>query len=314
MSILMLAIMAVVSVALITYALLSRGSDEQDTVRRRMRDDSGSDANVAELREQAKTSVAKKMMERVAPFAVRPVMPQNDAEMTRLRAKLSNAGFRRDSAPTLFLASKTMLGIGLGVVAGLVCYSKGMETKHLFGYTVFVAGMGFMAPNIWLSMAVSRRADQVRKGLPDSLDLMVISVEAGLALDAAIQRVGDEMKNVHPILSEEFAIATWETQMGIPRAETLTNLATRTGVAEVKSLVAILNQAEKFGTSVASALRNQSNALRTKRRQAAEEAAQKTTVKLMAPLILFIFPAIFVVLAGPAALRMIEAMSNNPNL
>jgi tight adherence protein C len=132
-------------------------------------------------------------------------------------------------------------------------------------------------------------------------------VESGLALDAAIQRVGDEMKNVHPLLSEEFQIATVETQMGIPRAEALGNLAARTGVPEMRSLVSIVNQAERFGTSVASALRNQADALRVKRRQAAEEQAQKTTVKLMLPLIMFIFPAIFVVLAGPAALKIMAS-------
>jgi tight adherence protein C len=171
------------------------------------------------------------------------------------------------------------------------------------------AGIGLLAPKIWLSMAISKRAEHIRKGLPDALDMLVISVESGLGLDAAFQRVGDEMRNVHPILAEEFQIVTLESQMGIPRAEALANLATRTTLEETKSIVAVINQAERFGTSIARALRNQSDALRVKRRQAAEERAQKTTVKLMAPLILFIFPAILVVLAGPAALKTIEAVS-----
>ena len=118
------------------------------------------------------------------------------------------------------------------------------------------------------------------------------------------------MHNVHPILAEELQLVTLESQMGIPRAEALTNLSVRSGLDEVRSLIAIINQAERFGTSIARALRNQSEALRVKRRQAAEEAAQKTTVKLMVPLILFIFPAIFVVLAGPAALRLMKAMGS----
>lgn len=174
--------------------------------------------------------------------------------------------------------------------------------------------LGFAAPDFWLSMATSKRAETIRNGLPDTLDLLVISVESGLGLDAAFQRVGDEMRLVHPALSEEIQIVTLESQMGIPRSEALMNLAQRTGIDEVRSLVAIINQAERFGTSIARALRNQSDALRTKRRQAAEERAQKTTVKLMAPLILFIFPAILVVLAGPAALKMIETLSNTPGL
>jgi tight adherence protein C len=122
------------------------------------------------------------------------------------------------------------------------------------------------------------------------------------------------MRNVHPILGDELQLVTLESQMGIPRSEALTNMTLRTGLDEVRSLVAIVNQAERFGTSISRALRNQSDALRVKRRQAAEERAQKTTVKLMAPLILFIFPAILVVLAGPAALKMIEALSNTPGL
>ena len=161
-------------------------------------------------------------------------------------------------------------------------------------------------------MAARKRAELIRNGLPDSLDLLVISVEAGLAMDGAIQRVGDEMRNVHPVLSEEFQIATVETQMGVPRHEALANMARRSGVQEVQSLVALVNQAEKFGTSIAATLRNQADALRTKRRQAAEERAQKTTVKLMAPLMLFIFPAVFVVLLGPAALSLYDNMINNP--
>jgi tight adherence protein C len=312
-TVLILAALSVISVALIVYALLPKKGDDQETVRRRMAGKKD-DPDLATLRMQARDSVAKKVVEKVSPLAIKPVMPQSDAEMSKLRIKLSTAGFRSERAPTFFLSSKTLLGIGFGAVALLVCYAKNMDTSHLFGYSVFAAGLAFMAPNVWLSLAASRRSEQVRNGLPDGLDLMVISVEAGLGLDAAIQRVGDEMQNVHPVLSEEFQIASWETQMGIPRSEALDNLSTRTGVAEMRSLVGIVNQAEKFGTSIARALRNQSDAMRVRRRQAAEEAAQKTTVKLMAPLILCIFPAIFVVLAGPAVINLLDKWVNNPNL
>lgn len=312
-TLLMVAGLCVISVALIAYSLLPRKAGDHDTVRRRMAGKkTGSDPDA--LRKQARESVAQKMVEKVTPFAVKPVMPQSDAEMSKLRVKLSNAGFRRDNAPTLFLASKTLLGVGCGLVALLICYSKSMDMQHLFGYSVFAAGLAFMAPNVWLSLAASKRSQQVKNGLPDGLDLMVISVEAGLGLDAAIQRVGDEMRNVHPVLAEEFQIACWETQMGIPRSEALDNLATRSGVPEMRSLVSVVNQAEKFGTSIAKALRNQSDAMRVKRRQKAEETAQKTTVKLMAPLILFIFPCIFVVLAGPAVINLLDKWVNNPNL
>ena len=146
------------------------------------------------------------------------------------------------------------------------------------------------------------RSQKIRYGLPDTLDLLVVSVESGLALDAALKRVGEEMALVHPDISQEMRIATMESQMGIPRSEALENMARRCGVDEMRSLVTVVLQAEKFGTSIARALRNQGDAIRTKRRQAAEERAQKTAVKLMLPLVIFIFPAMGVVLAGPAAL------------
>jgi len=310
---LLIVLMIVASVALIAYALMPRKSEDQQAILRRMSGRRSTDETNL-LRKQAKESVATKMVQKMAPLATRPVMPKNAEEMSRLNVKLANAGLRQANAATLFLASKTIFAVLFAVVALVYTWGKGDELQKIMGYTVFAAAAGFMAPNLWLSQAVEKRRDKVRKGLPDSLDLLVISVEAGLALDAAIQRVGDEMKNVHPVLSEEFQIASLESQMGIPRAEALNNMAGRTGVPEMRSLVSIVNQAERFGTSIAHALRNQADALRVKRKQEAEERAQKTTVKLMAPLILFIFPAIFVVLAGPAALRLIDTLNNSSNL
>jgi len=198
----------------------------------------------------------------------------------------------------------------MGIVGASYCWMKGPPLSTTIGIVLSAAGFGFLAPELWLKMAIGKRSDFIRKGLPDTLDMLVISVESGLGLDAAFQRVGDEMNKVHPILSEELQLVTMESQMGIPRSEALENFATRTGVDEARSLVGVVNQAERFGTSIAQALRRQSSALRVKRRQAAEEKAQKTTVKLMAPLILFIFPAILVVLAGPAALKMMEMFAN----
>lgn len=303
----LLVIMIVVSAGMIGYSLLSSRSKDQDAVMRRMSGKRAVD-DLDQARRQAKKSAAAKMMERIAPLAVKPVMPRSDEEMTMLKVKLANAGFRRQNASTLFLASKTVLGLGIALLVFAVKSGSGDELSRVMGFSVFGGGLGFMLPNLWLAIAQAQRADAIRKGLPDSLDLMVISVEAGLGLDAALQRVGDEMGKVHPVLSEELHIVTMESQMGVPRGEALDNMALRTGTPEVKALVAIINQAEKFGTSVARALRNQADSLRIKRRLRAEEAAQKTTVKLMAPLILFIFPAIFVVLAGPAALKLIKTM------
>jgi len=305
--------MAIVSIMLIIYAFWPKPTKDDDAIKRRMIGRRGQNA-MQELRRQAKESVAKKVMDAVAPIAIRSSMKNDVAQMSKLRMKLAMAGLRSESAPTTFLASKTVMAVLLGLAAATFVWAKGTTLQNAVGITMIGVGLGFLAPNLWLSSAVSKRQEKIRNGLPDTLDMMVISVESGLGLDGAFQRVGDEMKKVHPTLSEELQLVTLESQMGIPRSEALTNLSTRTGLDEVRSLVAIINQTERFGTSIAKALRNQSDALRVKRRQAAEERAQKTTVKLMAPLILFIFPAILVVLAGPAALKMIEALGNTPGL
>lgn len=304
--------LVLVSIMLIVFALLPKGPKDDDAIKRRMTGRSAQ-ANLSDLRKQAKESVAKKVLDTVAPIAI-PNSMKNAEQMSKLRMKLACAGLRSESATTTFLASKTVVAIlfGLGGVGYVV--AKGVGLSNAIGVVSIAIGLGFLAPNLWLSSAVSKRMSLIKDGLPDTLDMMVISVESGLGLDAAFQRVGEEMKKVHPTLSEELQLVTLESQMGIPRHEALANLAVRTGLDEVRSLTAIINQAERFGTSIAKALRNQSDALRTKRRQAAEERAQKTTVKLMAPLILFIFPAILVVLAGPAALKMIEALGNTPGL
>ncbi len=303
----------VMSMMLIVYSLWPKKADEGDVVRRRMTGRRAQNS-LADLRKQAKESVAKRVLETVAPIAIHPSMRSDAAEMSKLRMKLACAGIRSDTAPTAFLASKSVVALLFGISAVAYVWAKGSTLPNAIGVVTLGIGLGFLAPNLWLGSAISKRKELIRNGLPDTLDMLVISVESGLGLDAAFQRVGDEMKKVHPALSEELQLVTLESQMGIPRSEALSNLAARSGLDEMRSLVAIINQAERFGTSIARALRNQSDALRTKRRQAAEERAQKTTVKLMAPLILFIFPAILVVLAGPAALKMIEALGRNPSL
>lgn len=304
----LIGVMSVLSVVMIVYSLMPNRKEQDEHLRRRITGATVGDQE-ADIRKAAKESAAQRMLEKVAPFAMKPVMPKSEQEMTTLRVKLANAGIRRENAAGLFLASKTVLGVGLTVLSLAVTWTGGYEAKHVFGLTALLGGVGFMLPNLWLWLGTKQRQEAVRHGLADALDLMVISVEAGLGLDAALQRVGEEMKKVHPELSEEMGIATLETQMGVPRAESLANLALRTGVAEMKALVAIITQAEKFGTSVAKALRNQADSLRVKRRLAAEERAQKTTVKLMLPLVLFIFPAIFVVLLGPALLQIMRQFS-----
>lgn len=307
-------VLVVIAVGLIVYALLPSRHEEEEHVKRRMLGKKASSEEELLLAKSGRTSAAKQMLERVAPYAMRPVMPKNDAEMSTLRERLSQAGFRREYATRYFLASKTIVGV-IFLFLGLGCaWMYGASGRAVFGIATFAGGVGFMLPNFWLSLAKSRRVERIRNGLPDSLDLLVVSVESGLGLDAGLQRVSDEMRHVHVELAEEMQIATLETQMGVPRGESLQHMSSRCGVEEMRSLVAMITQAEKFGTSIAKALRTQADTLRTKRRLKAEERAQKTAVKLMLPLIFFIFPSIFVVLLGPAVMKIIEAMSKNPSL
>jgi tight adherence protein C len=308
-----LGILVLLSVALIVYSLMPRKQEERAMVRRRLWGRRAADED-AELRNRARQSATSDLVRKAAPMLSRLVMPASDQAQTNLKLKLANAGFRQPQAQMMFLASKTafaLLGLLLGLVGG---FTSHLQMTTLAGLAACCTGAGLMLPDFWLGMAGSARKQKIRYGMPDTLDLLVVSVEAGLALDAALKRVGDEMAPVHPELSEELRIATMETTMGLRRNEALENMARRTGLDEMRSLVSVVVQAEKFGTSIAKALRNQADSLRVKRRQKAEERAQQTAVKLMIPLVLFIFPAIAVVVAGPAAISALRARQNNPNL
>ena len=175
--------------------------------------------------------------------------------------------------------------------------------------TAFMAALlCFYLPDVVLWFLGKSRKQSVFLGLPDALDLMVVCVEAGLGLDQAMRKVADEMKRSYRVIAQEFGLANFQLQMGRPRAEVLHELGMRTNVSDLRSLAAVLIQADKFGSSIAQAMRVQSDSMRTRRRQLAEEKAAKTAVKLIFPLVLFIFPGIFVVLVGPAAITMIREL------
>lgn len=313
MEMLFLGLMLATSVGLIAYGLMPSNKNRDSQILRRAGGKHAEGKDDALPRAVQKASAAEVLVKKAAPFLSKPVMPKSQQEQSSLRIKMARAGYRSESAPTILLASKTVLGVVLALVALLTALAANMNPQKVISLVVFLGGMGFMLPNAWLMMACSQRSQKVREGLPDGLDLMVISVEAGLGLDAAMQRVAKELLLVHPVLAEELIIATTETQMGVRRSEALENMAERTGLPEMKSLVAVVNQAEKFGTSIAKTLRNQADAMRVKRRQAAEERAQKTAVKLMIPLVIFIFPAIMIVLGGPAMLKLVRSLSGLQN-
>lgn len=304
--------LVLLALGLILYSVLPRSGETRDRLKRRMegrRNAVGDETSAAEIKEKARASARAEFSKRAAPVLTRIIMPVSDEEQSKLRQKLTQAGYRSRQSLTFFLASKTLFLVVCLIAGAAAGPALGYDMMGTGAIALFAGGIGFLAPGFVLGMQLNGRKDKLRRGLPDVLDLLVVSVESGLALDAAIKRVGEEMALVHPELSEEFRISTMETQMGIPRAEALDNLANRSALDEIRSLVSVITQSERFGTSVAKALRSQGEALRTKRRQEAEERAQKTAVKLMIPLVLFIFPAMGVVLAGPAGIRLMEAFA-----
>lgn len=243
-----------------------------------------------------------------ASMAAKPLQSKNAAETSKLKIRLTSAGFRGEATPSIFLGLKFIgLIVGFLLGGGAVLLTSEMSMKSLL-YIVGTAGVTFYLPDIILWIMRRNRKQEIFLTLPDSLDLLVVCVEAGLGLDQALRKVTEEMRVTAPIICEEFALANLQIQMGSSRSESLHELGVRTDVEDVRALAAIIIQAEKFGSSIAQALRVQSDSMRTRRRQLAEEKAAKTAVKLIFPLVLFIFPGIFVVLVGPAAITIVRDM------
>jgi tight adherence protein C len=255
-----------------------------------------------------KTDTVTRVLEKASPALAKPLQPKSELELSKLKTKLANAGFRSESAGSVFLGFKFVgLLVGLLFGGGIIVTFMGIQQNSLIS-TVAVAGLMFYMPDIVVAVLGRNRKQAIFLGLPDALDLMVVCVEAGLALDQAMRKVSEEMKKSYRILAEEFAMSNFQLQMGRTRSEVLHELGLRTGVSDLRSLAGVLIQADKFGSSIAQALRVQSDSMRTRRRQMAEEKAAKTAVKLIFPLVLFIFPGIFVVLVGAAAISMVRQM------
>ena len=227
-----------------------------------------------------------------------------DVRSTRLL--LTNAGYRSRKAPLLFLGAKLMLAVLLVFLFTLVpAKVLGFPSvSSLTMYYVMTAAVGYYLPVIWLRRVIASRKDALQRAMPDALDLMVVCVEAGLGLDQAIARVSQEVNRTHPALGDELNVLTVELRSGVSRQEALKNLARRSDLEELGNLVAMLVQTDRFGTSIGQALRVYADSMRTTRRLKAEELAAKLPVKLLLPLIFFIFPSLIVVTVGPAAIRM----------
>jgi len=231
------------------------------------------------------------------------VLPRSAKEVSNLRKLLAQAGYREARHVNVYYAAKVLVPALLCLLA---TFSGSLPLTPLFVYAT-AAGLGFLLPDFWLSHLISTRKLNIRLGLPEALDLLVVCVEAGLSLDKAIMRTAEEMRVSQPAIADELGLISLEQRAGRPRADAWSECAERTGVDTVRSLASLIIQADKFGTSVGKALRSQADSLRTRRRQDAEEQAAKTTVKLVFPLVLLIFPSLFVVTLGPSMIIMFEA-------
>ncbi len=251
------------------------------------------------------------MLEKAAPKLSKVFEPKSELEQSQLKIRLANAGFNSPNAPQMYAGARAGLGIFCAIAGGALGYFRwGANMQGLMALAI-TAALGLYAPAIWLWMIRKGRMERIFLSLPDLLDLLVVCVEAGLGLDAAMRRVAEELEDSSPDASFEFAMCNMQLQMGIPKKQVLHDLGIRSGVDDMKALAAILIQAEKFGSSIAQALRVQSDTMRVKRRQMAEEKAQQTSVKMIFPLVIFIFPGVFVVIVGPAAIMMINNLLSN---
>lgn len=237
-------------------------------------------------------------------------VPEQGWENSVMRTRFMNAGFRRSSAPVIYFGAKTALAVGLPLAIFFSVSMSGakLSANMLLVVLLCVAAFGYYLPNMVLKNIIARRQRELFESFPDALDLMTVCVEAGLAMDAALARVAREIGLKSRVLSDELSLVTLELRAGSSKEKALRGLAMRTGVEDVDALVSMLIQAERFGTSIAASLRIQSDQLRTKRRQRAEETAAKIALKLLFPLIFFIFPSLLVVLMGPAFIQIYRVL------
>ncbi|MGD8860485.1 MAG: type II secretion system F family protein [Myxococcales bacterium] len=307
----LLLLVAAAAIALVTgvrYLLAARVDVVQERMRRTVNEPAVSDLPEPTAARPASGGGRTSLLElTLRPFA-RVARPGDEEELGLLRAKLSHAGYRDERALRVFLAAKVLLSLGLASLFLVFNARYPHEARVAAFYTVALMVAGFYMPNFWLSQRVTERQKAVGHALPDALDLLVTCVEAGLGLELAIQRVSDEIELSAPLLSAELTQTALEMRAGVARGQAFRRLADRTGVDDIKNLASIVIQTEVFGTSVSRSLRVMSESMRVRRMQRAEERAAMVAVKMTVPLIVFVMPSLFVVLLGPAVIRMIRVL------
>jgi tight adherence protein C len=235
-------------------------------------------------------------------------VPQSPKDVTVMRRRLIRAGIRNENALKILYGAKAALGVTLPLLVGSAVLSSGTESGNKVAAILAAVGVGFFGPNEYVRKLAGKRQHEIARGLPNSLDLLVVCVESGLGLDQAILQVSKELEHAHPEISEEFGFVNLELKAGKRRVEALRNLAERTGVDDLKKLVAVLIQADRFGTGVAQSLRAHADFMRIQARQVAEEKAAKLGVKLIFPIFFCILPSLFVVTVGPVAMKIIREL------
>lgn len=236
------------------------------------------------------------------------IKPKDEREVASIKLSLVQAGYRSERAALLFIGLKLALAaVGILLVSLVPAVVLGFPSQqNLLIYYMIAACVGYLLPILWLRVAVRSRQDKLQKAVPDALDLLVTCVEAGLGLDIAIAKVSKDISDTHPILGDELTVLSLELRTGLAREEALRRLATRTGLEDIRTLVAVLIQTDRFGTSVAQALRVHADSMRVKRQMRAEAMAAKLPVKMLFPLIFFILPSLFVVMLGPGVIRIMR--------
>src|SRR5262245_43906573 len=305
----LLVILAVVlvfaTVALLIFGVISQRQAGSDPVAARLAEIKSSTEGATwwQTRRNQRRPAWERMLARLAGF-----LPNADGQES-IRDGLIEAGFRGPNAVTTFLGAKILFAAALPLFIFVLAAMLRWPIGNTILWSVVLAVIGFYLPTLWLWNAAGKRKLEVTHALPDALDLLVVCVEAGLGLNAAIVKVSQEINIASPVLSQELRQVNNEMKAGVNRIDALRSLAERTGVADVKSLVAVLVQTDRLGTSIAASLRAQSDSLRVKRRQRAEEAAHKVAVKLVFPLVLCIFPELLLVLLGPGFISVFRALS-----
>lgn len=303
MLLILMSVLIFAAVSMAAFAFYTTSVTERNPVALRLRELRTLHANSASVAYGRRPPTLIRLIAQLGGFM--PAAEGTDA----LRTGLVRAGYRRTDAPLIFMGSKVVFAIALPIVWITFGAITGRAVGNVMLITVLAAFVGFYVPTMFIAVRQRQRRTEIVASLPDALDLMVVCVESGLGLGAALQRVGVEIRLASSQLSDELSLVNQEMQTGVARTDALRNLAERTGVEDLYSLVAMLIQTDRLGTSVAQSLRAHAESMRTRRRQRAEQMARKASIKLAFPLVFMIFPALLVIILGPAGIQLLKALS-----